>query len=360
MKIVHALAYFGNYKGGLQLYVQNLAKKQLEEGHDVKIITSSYYGNQKNIEGIPIIRVKALFSAFRVPFTPMLPLILLREECDILHAHLPLPWLDISCVVKKFFHKKTKFIITLHNYLPTKSIISKIFAFIHNKFLISSAIYFSDRIITTTNEFAQSLPYHIPQSKHVNIPLGVDTEHFNMQSQNEFNKFQVLFVGRLIPEKGLDILVKAMKIVTKKIPEARLLALCSETYNYSQFEKELERIGRNYLTIKKNVSHKRMPIIYQQSSVLVMPSIDLDSFGYVLLEAMACGCPVITTDLPGPSSVVDKMTGLVVKRGHINDLSTAIIKALKKINYDRTEISKSTEEKYSFNNIFPKIMEAYQ
>src|SRR3989344_6620128 len=121
MKIVHALAYYGDYLGGIQRYVNELAKRQKAEGHEVKIITSDLYGSQKQIDGVPIIRCKSWFSAFRTAFMPSLPFKLLKEKCDVVHAHLPSPGLDLSVAFSKKFNPKTKLIVTIHNYAPKTS-----------------------------------------------------------------------------------------------------------------------------------------------------------------------------------------------------------------------------------------------
>lgn len=357
LKIVHALAYYGEYLGGLQIYVKELAMRQKKEGHHVKIITSALYGNEKILDGIEIIKTPVLFSAYRVPFTPLMPFKLLSEDCDILHVHLPLPWLDISAFIKKLIHPKTKLIITIHNYLPTNSVYSKLFAMIHNKLLIRLVINKSDTIITTTKQFTESLPFSIPKNKNIIIPLGVDTKIF--YPKNTFDKNQLLFVGRLIPEKGLKILIHALEKVKKEFPHIHLLIITADVYNYSIYEKEISTLNfKNYKVIK-NVPHEKMRKYYENSSILIMPSIDLDSFGFVQLEAIACGCPVIVTDIPGPNSIITNEQGIVVPKSNIKALSEAIIKLLNNKSISRIKIRKYCVDHYSWEKIFSIIMETY-
>lgn len=358
MKIIHALNYYGDYLGGVQIYVKELAKRQKNAGHNVKIITSDLYGKQKEIDGIPIIRAKTLFSAFRVPFTPLLPFYLLKEKCDVLNVHLPLPWLDVCVVLKKILHKKTKLIITVHNYVPTNSKFSKIFAWFHNRILIRIALKNADIIITTTKEFANSLPYKIPNKKKKIIPYAVDINKF--YPANSYTKNQILFVGRTIPEKGLHILMKAMNSVRKKIKGVKLITICSETYNFKNYEKKIRRLDSGFLKMKKNVPNNLLRKYYANSAVFVMPSLDIDSFGIVLLEAMACGCPVICSDLPGPSSIVNKNCGIVVPKGDAKKLGGTIIYMLRNSKKVRNKARKYVENNFSWNKVYNQIEEVYE
>ncbi len=357
LKIVHVLAYYGDYLGGIQIYVKELAKKQKQNGHVVKIITSDKYGNQSEIDGIKIIRTKTLFSAFRVPFTPLLPFYLLKENCDILHVHLPLPWLDICTAFKKIIHKKTKVIIHIHNYLPVKSQASRILSFIHDHILIQLALKTADTIITPTVGFANSLNFQIPQNKHVVIPSGVDMEKF--YPSDSYNKNLVLFVGRIIPEKGLHVLLDAMEKVVRKLKNTQLLIIGSKTYNYQHYYNSLLKKERRYVTIKNNISHSLMRKYYAKSACLVMPSLDLDSLGIVLLEAMSCGCPVITSDLPGPKSIIKNNLGLVAPKGKSHELSKAIIHMLRTNKSLRKKVRYYVHKNFSWDIIYPKIEKLY-
>lgn len=357
MKIVHAIAYYGNYIGGIQIYVKELSKRQKEAGHQVKIITSDLYGKQREIDGINIVRVKALFSLFRVPFTPLLLYYLLKEDCDILHIHLPLPWLDICSVVKKIIHKNTKLIVHIHNYLPVKSKISKFFALIHDKFLIKIAINKANYVITPVSAFSASLKYKIPKEKHINSSYGVDTERF--YPSKTYEKNSILFVGRIIPEKGLHILMKAMNLVKNQIDNVKLIVIGADTYNYNQYENKIRTLNNDFLIMEKNIPNNLIRKYYANSVCLVMPSLDIDSFGIVLIEAMACGCPVICSDLPGPSSIVNKDCGIIVPKGKVEMLRQAIIYMLKNSKNMREKARKYVENNYSWDKVYKQIEEIY-
>ncbi len=357
IKIVHVLAYYGDYHGGIQINVRELARRQLASGYSVKIITSDLYGNQKNIDGVPVVRVKALFSAFRVPFTPLLPFVLIKEKCDILHIHLPLPWLDLCAILKKLIDRKTKLVVTIHNYIPVNSLFSELLGWIHNNFLIRAVLNIADVVTTSTDEFAESLPYSLPKHKLMIVPYGVDIHKFKFSST--YDKKQVLFVGRLIPEKGLHVLMKAMKYVRRKNRNIKLLAICGENYDFRNYEKKIRAMDDGFLEIKKNIPNASIGSYYGNSACFVMPSLDIDSFGIVLLESMACGCPVVVSDLPGPRAIALKGHGGIAPKGNYKLLGEAIHSALKLPTIIRKKVRLYVENSFSWDYVYRQTEKAY-
>ena len=126
----------------------------------------------------------------------------------------------------------------------------------------------------------------------------------------------ILFVGRIEPLKGIDIIIYAIKILLEKNPSMRVCLWVvggnsSETRdNWSEELKKLEKIRKvlNIETSVKFVGRKHqseLPDYYNAAKIVVMPS-HYESFGITALEAMACGVPVITTDVTGVSDLFDK------------------------------------------------------
>jgi glycosyltransferase involved in cell wall biosynthesis len=358
MKIVHAIAYYGSYLGGIQIYLSDIAMRQTYDGNSVKIITSSKSKGGSTEGKVSVERLWTPLVAFRVPFTPTLLFALLKEDCDVLHAYLPLPWLDLCVWLKKIIHPHTKLVVSVNNYVPTSSMLSKIFSWVHNHITIHLALNAADVIVAPSLEFAESLPYSLPKDKLKIISYGIDTEKFHLASTYDHN--QVLFVGRLIPEKGLHILVEAMKKVVKVKPQTKLLAICSETYDYKEYKEEILLQGHDFLKIKTNVPNSEMTSHYSKSAIFVMPSLDIDSLGIVLLEAMASGCPVVCSDLPGPKSVVEPSGGYVVPKGNVEALSEAILVSLnQQSNETRRAVREYVKNKYEWDLEYDRLMEVY-
>ena len=145
---------------------------------------------------------------------------------------------------------------------------------------------------------------------------------YPLQTSNCLSK-EIISIGRLENQKGYDLLLKAWKIVTQKHPEWIIRVFGIGTL-YEKFNKEIleNELSETFIIEKpvQNIVDK-----YIDSSFYVMSS-RYEGFGMVLIEAMACGLPVISFDCPdGPSDIIsDNEDGLLVKNGSIEELAKKI------------------------------------
>ena len=164
------------------------------------------------------------------------------------------------------------------------------------------------------------------------IPFGVDTNFFKPLNVNkDKNTFKILAVGYLIERKGFEYLIKAMKDVLKEHENVTLRIVGS-----GPLEKKLKeliedlRLQKN-VEILKNVSDEDLLRLYNSSDLFVLPSVvdsqgNTEGLGVVLLEAMACGLPVIGSNIGGiPDIIQDGETGLLVPEKDVNELSKSIV-----------------------------------
>ena len=134
------------------------------------------------------------------------------------------------------------------------------------------------------------------------------------------NKPIILCTSRFGKRKGVEDLIKAMKQVLKTVPKARLvLAGTGEQKNKLKPTKNIRYLGR--------VSRQKMPNIYRQTSIFVLPSLS-ESMSNSLLEAMASGLPVVATKVGGNPELVTKQNGILVPPADCEDLAKAIIRLL--------------------------------
>jgi glycosyltransferase involved in cell wall biosynthesis len=198
------------------------------------------------------------------------------------------------------------------------------------------------------------LPYNLPPQKLNIIPIGVDLKKF--KNLNKKKKNQILFVGRLIPEKGLLELIRAVKLIA---PRPKILAIVSETYSYLKYKERCLKEGKGFLKVKMNVPNNKTIKYYNESKLFTFPSWGIDSFGIVLIEAMACGLPVVCTNLPGPSSIVPSFAGVIVNPKNKKVFSDAIQKVLI-TNYDSSKIANYVKENFDYEIITNKVLEVYK
>ncbi len=150
----------------------------------------------------------------------------------------------------------------------------------------------------------------------------------------------IIFVGRFVPVKGVRELVKAFELVQKCFPETRLRVVGSSAYDptyasqLSDYEREVRELAASLpegvVSFAGFVPYERIPQEYLAADIAVFPSLLVEGFGMVALEAMRCGLPVIVSNRPGFTSLVeDGVNGLVVDDPEdIQALAQAMIRLL--------------------------------
>ena len=193
-------------------------------------------------------------------------------------------------------------------------------------------------IVTISNYSLEKIQkyYGIDQGKVRIVPNGVDIEKFKPRDPQAIRqKFGlgtepcVLFVGSLIPRKGLPFLVEAAKKVVKNKADTKFLIVGDGPLR-NQLSDSLKTANllRNFKFIG-NLKDDVLPAVYNCADVFVLPSIQ-EGQGIVLLEAQASGKPVVAFDIGGVNEAVQNQeTGLLVERGNIEALADALLKLLK-------------------------------
>jgi len=239
-----------------------------------------------------------------------------------------------------------------------------------------------DRVIAATPAEQAQLEwlYKTDMRKVYVVPPGVDLRHFYPIPVDEARQFigltpdarMVLFVGRIEPLKGLDTLIKAVACLrVKDLPEPVHLAVIGGDPEAApeEMSAEMARIQNicDDLTVGKMVaflgkrSQDTLPYYYSAAEVVVMPS-HYESFGMVALEAMACGTPVIASQVGGLAFLVqDEVTGYHVPDEDDEALCGKLTALLGNASLRRTLGQNAAEyaQSYSWEKIAPQIIEIY-
>jgi len=162
------------------------------------------------------------------------------------------------------------------------------------------------------------------------IPNGVDSEHFSpgVLPIDEFSdgKSNILFVGRLEKRKGLNYLLEAYKRVKQEIPNSRLIILGPGTRLRHKYEKQVTQSGLKDVVFIGYADYHELPRYYKTADIVCSPATGRESFGIVLLEAMAVAKPVIASNIEGYTSVLTHGTeGLLVPPKNVEKLAQALI-----------------------------------
>jgi glycosyltransferase involved in cell wall biosynthesis len=363
-------------KGGISSYVHNLVKKQCEKGNKVFVITK-FLGHgiyEENREGIRVIKVGI------VPVPPFHLIDFGNKACniinkkiydvDVIHVQIPGVFIENSNL-----SGRTSLVITVHQPticdvtdIPYKEILSdKRLFYIHafKKYINkkeSQMLSHFDRLIFTTNyglnEASKAYNADIPEEKYSIVPCGIDIKKFRPLHVEEST--DILFVGNLVPRKGLTYLLYAISAVKDELPWIKLtIASKDNAKKYMNLSKKLE-IFQNCEWIY-NPSEQELVRLYNSCKIFILPSL-FEGFGIVLLEAQACGKPVISSSVGGISeALMDGKTGFLIKPGDVATLSDFILKLLSNDQL-REKMGKSAREfaeKFSWDKIATSIEHVY-
>lgn len=336
MKILLSTPFDFSYPGGVNAHVDNLDRALQRLGHTTRILSPGASGNGIDDDGHVCrigntIPVPANGSTSRITLSPFLKdnvrRFLEREQFDVVHLNEPL-------------------VSTLHLTVLLHSQATNF-----GTFHASNSSYFGYSLIYRLghpffNWFARRIDYRIAVSpiarKFINqyfpddyqiIPNGIDFEKFGPHVQPDpavlSNRPTVLFVGRYDePRKGFRYLLEAMVRVQREVPEARLIVVGPG--DGDGLNRQIERMDLQNVQVIGEVSNEALPGLYAACDVFCAPSTGRESFGIILLEAMALGKPVIASDIDGYRSVTrDGQEGLLVEPRNPDMLSNAILRVLR-------------------------------
>ena len=329
MKIGLVSPYVYPLPGGVTQHVRYLYENLRLRGHDVRILTSSH-GLQRGSEG-DVIR---LGKGFSMPSNGSVGTITLspryvsqarelldRERFDVLHFHEPfVPFLSLVLLRES----QSVNIGTFHAYggwSPAYEFGSRAMGGyadrLHGRIAVSAAArHFIDR--------------YFPGDYKV-IPNGVDAERFRRSvplARWQDGTRNLLFVGRFEPRKGLLDLLKAYRILRKTGCQCRLLVVGGGPQ---------EREARRYVATRRlvgveflgRVSDDEKTQLFRTADVFVAPATGRESFGIVLLEAMAAGAPIVASDIHGYKGVLRRgREGLLVPPHEPKQLAASISRIL--------------------------------
>jgi len=333
--------------GGLAAHVYDLSKMLVKKGYTIHVVTCSFPGaaDYELVDGVHVHR----FDAYEIPAPEFLQWdlnmnvlmekkaieIIKEHDIDIIHAH---DWLVASAAIglKHFFRKPM--IATIHSlergrrnglYNDGQHMIDQL-----ENFLIQEAWH---NIVCS--QYMQSLchfSFRFSNDKMTIIPNGVRFDDFSVKlSKGDAVKHHkkyalieeqiVAYIGRLVPEKGVNVLLGAVKPVLKKMPATKFV-IAGEGWHRN----ELQRITKELNIEEKVLFTGYLPeedflAYFNVSDILVVPS-TYEPFGIVALEGMATE---IVSDVGGLSEIVDhQWTGMKVPADNSQALADSIIELL--------------------------------
>lgn len=351
---------------GIGNYVHNLAKQLTQRGHRVTAITrGKARGDERtDFDGVEVIRATFLpIYPFHVYLHSLhLERLVRQADFDVIHVHSPLcPAIDAGT--------QAPIITTVHTTVWKGARMVELIDLLSLGIKLHMSISYhiekklfeaSDVVTTVSMAVARELQsYGVELGKVVCVGNGVDIRYFEPDGRSDG---YVLYVGRLSHRKGLMDLVRCAKQTIQAAPETKFVVVGKGPL-LSRVKSLLNQLGlQNSVTIVGYVNKETLLRLYQGASVFVLPSYH-EGLPTVLLEAMACGVPVVATKVSGTTEVVqNEVNGILVPPRNPASLSEAILGITKDDSLARRlaqNARKTIEEKFSFEIVAERTLNVY-
>lgn len=359
------------YIGGIPDHIHNLSVELRKRGHTVKVLTTNYGGS--TVECLPhapdedqihrigkglLIRSNKSFARVPIAWRPVKQVkrYFASERFDVIHIHgslaptLPLVSIRASEAVN---------VMTMHSdyrrsipYVLFWPVLRPYFHHLHGLVAVS------ERARDSTAKYFPG-PYRI-------IPNAVDVNLFrpDVKPMPELDngRPKILFLGRFEPRKGLKYLLMALPEIVRRVPDVQLVAVGAGLFGYSYkgyLDKELEQ----HVYWAGLVPNEDRPRYYASCDVYCSPAIGFESFGIVLLEAMATARPVVASDIEGYRKVLDHgKEGLLVGPRDTKGIADAVVRLLQDAEL-RSRMGQAGRQKalnYSWSRVAGQVEDLYR
>ncbi len=317
MKILHLYKDYTPVLGGIENHIRMLAEGQARRGHDVTVLAANR-GWRTSIEmagGVRVVLVPRLGTIASTPICPSLLRWLPRLEADITHLHFPHPPGEVAHLL---MGRAAGMVITYHADIVRQRHLLRLY-----EPLLERVLKRANRILVTSPAYVESSRYlRAVRDRCVVVPIGIDVERFQERGGEPRTSPRVrwglpldrpvaVFVGRLRYYKGLDYLLRALPLV----PDLHLLLVGGGPLWESMRALAAALGVANRVVFTGDVDDSDLPACYASGDLFVLPShTRAEAFGTSIVEAMAAGLPVISTEIQTGTSWVnqDGLTGLVI------------------------------------------------
>lgn len=342
--------FFHPYDGGIERRIKAVGKR-LSEKHEVNLVTSQLPGTEPFdlVNGIKVHRLPSRFIYLYNPpavFTPGIEEKIREINPDVIHLHhrwyFQYPWAVSS------FLGSIPVVFTWHNMFGEGVGWKRLFSILNDEFFKHYLGKKCDKVICISEYVKRQLSNHgLPEDILEVIYNGIDLQNQSEDSDPKEEDF-ILYVGRLVSTKGIDVLAESMEEVSTD------LIACGAGPRRKKLE-EAENVNPYGF-----VSEEKKKELIRKCKFLVLPS-KKESFGIVLLEAMAAGKPVVATRVGGIPEVVGD-AGLLVPPEDPEKLRNAINHMLSddELRHKLGRMAEKRASSFFWENIVPNVENVYE
>lgn len=347
MKVLRIISV-GYVGGGAENGIVKINRYLINKGYNIKTLASDLgadkeHFNEYVFKSNPTGPLKPLFFLFNPSSFFVLKRVLKEYKPDIVHLHtMNQVTPSVLFLLKKYptvmtLHGPESFLSKLlvwflqpshfkHKLYDKKDLnmIGKLTYFYFNsiqKFLYKFGLKKVD-VFIAPSKYIQNLA-ETDVSPIIHLPNFIELRKFHELTSN----YNLLFVGRLEKLKGVEFLIQAMHSIIKVFPQATLTIIGDGSYKTELFNMTKRLQLEEYIQFIGWVENKDLDTHYEKASIVVVPSVWVETFGIVILEAMSAGRPVIGTNVGGiPEIIDDEVNGFLVEPQNPEQIAEKVIK----------------------------------
>ncbi|MDH5686438.1 MAG: glycosyltransferase family 4 protein [Candidatus Bathyarchaeota archaeon] len=368
--------------GGIARHCLGLAKALAKEDHDLHVVTLEFPGTPsfEDVDGVKVHRVRVdlghpNFITWTFIFNHFIEkevAVLSRDvEFDIVHIH---DWLTAPAGISSKRYLDKPLVSTVHSTENGRT------QGLHNRdsYLIDGLewwmTYEAKKIIICSSSMKGELEHHfrVPSDKIAVIPNAIDVSKYRRHVDQRAVKRRfgigpyerlVLFVGRLVPQKGVEYLIRAVPNIIRQNGEVRIF-ITGDGWSKNYLEDLARATGyADRIRFLGFISDSELVELTVSADALVIPSV-YEPFGIVALEGMAAGVPVVAADVGGLAEIVERdRTGVTVYTRNPESIAWGVNRVLSDSRYSERLIQnakKKVEEVYSWEAVAKRTVEVYE
>lgn len=384
MKKIAIIGFYKPKTNGPSTHIQELASF-LKRDNEIIVINMWEKGfpflSKWNDEGIEVYQEKLWypykFTVIQTFVRTAIRAFLIRKDLDLFHSH----GIFFSGIC--FLYKKKPVVLTIHGYSSQETVshgrIKKdSFVFKVMRWIEKMVILRADAVIVVSSKLKEWVIQELNAEKQkiFVIPNGIDPEKFKPFDASSvrtnlgfsINDKIIIFVKAFTEQSGIKYLIQAIPHIYKEHPEIKLLAIGGGPLS-AELMKEVERLNlKNQVKLLDSVPNAKIPLYLNASDIFVFPSIPLsqaeETFGISLIEAMACGKPVIATSIGGPKEIIEggDNVGVLIPPNDFKAISESVIKLLDHPHQAKIigeNARRYVTSKYSWDIVFEEIQKVY-
>jgi glycosyltransferase involved in cell wall biosynthesis len=361
-RVTHAL--YPDVVGGSAIFCQELSIRQASIGHRVRLFTTRRNDQpqqqlvKRGYEITRLSRVWMPWDSMRMlnPVVPSLYGAVRRQDWDLVDAHSQLFWMT-AMSVKAAVDAQVPVVTTVHGFLAMRDWIANLSQRLFLWSVGAWALRNSSRVICLTKSDAREVAGLGVSGRKISVPIAVDPEAFRPFGGKRNG---IVWIGRLVPEKGLETLLRAVAALRGKTRTHVVIAGDGPLRN--KLTSEAHALGiSDIVTFRFKMDRSDVAKLLQESQVFVLPSVK-EGLPMTLLEAMASGNTIVTSDLPPMREVIGD-AGLYFAPGKSDELARVLLQALSDRDIQREKGRNAREivkKRFSWGIVLPLLEELYE